>query len=71
MPGLVDTHAHLDEIEDIDSALKQAEEAGVEAVIGVGQDLISNQKIVEPCCPLSRTCLCGCRPASLGAGKNG
>ncbi len=47
MPGLVDTHAHLDEIKDIDSALTQAEEAGVEAVIGVGQDLVSNQKIVE------------------------
>lgn len=47
MPSLVDTHAHLDEIEDIDSALKRAVEAGVEAVIGIGQDLISNQKIVE------------------------
>lgn len=47
MPGLVDTHAHLDEIEDIDSALKQAAAAGVEAIIGVGQDLVSNQKIFE------------------------
>ncbi len=47
MPGLVDTHAHLDEIEDIDSTLKKAVQAGVEAVIGMGQDLTSNQKIVE------------------------
>jgi TatD DNase family protein len=47
LPGLVDTHAHLDEIEDIGSALKQAVEAGVEAIIGIGQDLVSNQKIIE------------------------
>ncbi len=45
MPRLVDTHAHLDEIEDIDAALNKARLAGVEAVIGVGQDLSSNQKI--------------------------
>lgn len=47
MPGLIDTHAHLDEIEDIDSALKQAAQAGVEAVLAVGQGLTSNQKILE------------------------
>jgi TatD DNase family protein len=47
LQGLIDTHAHLDEIEDVDSALERARQAGVEAVIGVGQDLASNQKIVE------------------------
>ena len=47
MPGLVDTHAHLDEIKDIDSALKQAAQIGVVAILGVGQDLVSNQKILE------------------------
>ncbi|MHB8086471.1 MAG: TatD family hydrolase [Dehalococcoidia bacterium] len=46
MQGAVDTHAHLDEIEDIDSALERAVQAGVGAVIAVGQDLVSNQKII-------------------------
>ncbi|MGA9047891.1 MAG: TatD family hydrolase [Dehalococcoidia bacterium] len=46
MPGPVDTHAHLDEIEDLDSTLVRAVQSGVEAVIAVGQDLVSNQKTI-------------------------
>jgi len=44
---LVDTHAHLDEIEAVDEALREAGEAGVVAVIAVGQDYESNSVILE------------------------
>jgi TatD DNase family protein len=43
---LIDTHAHLDEIEDIDGALKRAKDFGLQAIIGVGSDFVSNQKIL-------------------------
>ena len=46
---LIDTHAHLDEIKDIDGALRRAREAGIRAVIGLGSDLASNQRIMELC----------------------
>jgi len=44
---LIDTHAHLDEIEEIDGALARAREAGVVAVVAVGSDLASNEKILS------------------------
>ncbi len=44
MHRLVETHAHLDEIEDLEQALKEAEAAGIRAIIAVGQDYESNQK---------------------------
>jgi len=40
---LIDSHAHLDEIEDIDSVLHKARQAGVTAILAVGQDTGSNQ----------------------------
>jgi TatD DNase family protein len=42
VPGLVDTHAHLDEIDQLDDSLHQARQADVVAVVAVGQDLKSN-----------------------------
>jgi TatD DNase family protein len=45
--GLIDTHAHLDEIEQIDTVLKNARQLGIEAIIAVGQDLNSNLEIIE------------------------
>lgn len=45
--SLVDAHAHLDGIEDLDRALAEAAAAGVGAVVGVGMDLASNRKILE------------------------
>ncbi len=42
--NLIDTHAHLNDIEDIDSALKRAKEAGVTRIIAQGVDLSSNKK---------------------------
>ncbi len=47
MLSLIDTHAHLDEIEDLAGALVAAKAAGVVAIIAVGQGLASNQKTLE------------------------
>lgn len=44
---LIDTHAHLDEVEDIDKSIDEARAAGVVAVIGVGQDYESNSKTLD------------------------
>lgn len=45
---LIDTHAHLDEIiEDIYRAVLEAKQAGVVAIIAVGQDYESNIRIQE------------------------
>ncbi len=44
---LVDTHAHLDEIEDVEAALEEAREAGVAAIVAVGQDYESNVRTLE------------------------
>jgi TatD DNase family protein len=44
---LIDTHAHLDEIKDIEGALTRAKEAGIRAIVGVGADLAANEKILE------------------------
>ncbi|MCX6002779.1 MAG: TatD family hydrolase [Chloroflexi bacterium] len=44
MAELVDTHAHLDELEDLSAAVEHAKQAGVTAIISVGQDLASNIK---------------------------
>jgi len=44
MQGLVDTHAHLDELENLGPAIERAKRAGVAAVISMGQDLASNSQ---------------------------
>jgi TatD DNase family protein len=44
---LIDTHAHLDEVPDLEGALKRAQDAGIQAIIGVGTDLASNEKILQ------------------------
>jgi TatD DNase family protein len=44
---LIDTHAHLDEIEDVNSVLAEAKEAGLMAIIAVGVDIESNRKTLE------------------------
>ncbi len=45
--NLIDTHVHLDELEDIEGALARAQESGIMAIIAVGSDLTSNKKILE------------------------
>ena len=47
MLPLVDTHAHLDEIEDLKEALKEARDEGVGGVIAVGMDKSSNEKTLS------------------------
>lgn len=39
---LIDTHAHLEDVEDLDEALRKAGEAGVAAVVTMGSDYESN-----------------------------
>ncbi len=44
---LVDSHAHLDEIADVESAVREAQDAGVVALVAVGQDYESNLKVLD------------------------
>lgn len=46
-PPLVDTHAHLDELEDLEASLQRARDVGVVAIIAVGVDYRSNLKVLE------------------------
>jgi len=68
VPCLVDTHAHLDEIEDIGTALQGARRTGVEAIIAVGQDIESNKKILNLAAdhPLFIYAALGLHPWALG-----
>jgi len=44
---LIDTHAHLDEVEGLDKAIEEVREVGVVAIIAVGQDYESNLKTLD------------------------
>ncbi len=44
---LIDVHAHLDQIENVDEVLARDSAEGVEAVVAVGVDLASSQKNLE------------------------
>ena len=44
---MIDGHAHLNEIEDVDAALARAQDAGVTGIVAVGMDLASNQSTLE------------------------
>jgi TatD DNase family protein len=46
---VIDTHAHLDELENLESALTKAREAGIVAIIAVGSNHQSNQKVMKIC----------------------
>jgi len=47
MISVIDTHAHLDHVKDLEEALKSASDAGVKAIIAPGVDLESNRKNLE------------------------
>jgi TatD DNase family protein len=47
MFGLIDTHAHLEEIENLEQTVADAKAANVIAIIGVGSDNTSNQQILN------------------------
>ena len=43
--SLVDSHAHLEELDDLSESLREAKAAGVCGIIAVGMDIESNKKI--------------------------
>jgi TatD DNase family protein len=47
MYQLIDTHAHLDDIADLDKVIDEAKKAGLIAIIALGIDIASNQKVLE------------------------
>jgi TatD DNase family protein len=47
MYRLIDTHAHLEEIENIGQVLAEARSAGIVAIVAVGSDYESNQKVLQ------------------------
>ena len=47
MYNLIDTHAHLDELKDLDSMLEEARGAGVIATVAVGSSHQSNIRTLE------------------------
>ena len=44
---MIDSHAHLNEIEDVEGALARAQEAGVTGIVAVGMDIASNRATLE------------------------
>lgn len=44
---LIDSHAHLEELEDLDSAMERARLSGVIAIVAVGSDYQSNNQVLE------------------------
>lgn len=47
MPGLIDTHAHLSDLGDMDGVIERAKKVGIEAIIGVGANLATCKKTLE------------------------
>ena len=47
MLAVVDTHAHLDELENLEMSVSNARKSGVFAVIAVGSNHESNQKVIH------------------------
>jgi TatD DNase family protein len=44
---LIDTHAHLDAIQNLQEILARAQQGGIEAIVAVGSDRASNERILE------------------------
>ncbi|MBU0467774.1 MAG: TatD family hydrolase [Candidatus Omnitrophica bacterium] len=44
---MIDTHAHLEQIEDLDKALENARNDGIKGIVGVSVDLESSKKILD------------------------
>lgn len=47
MSELIDTHAHLDLLGDIDSAIQLAKQSGISSIVAVGEGLDSNKRILQ------------------------
>ncbi|PIU57611.1 MAG: hypothetical protein COS88_00610 [Chloroflexi bacterium CG07_land_8_20_14_0_80_51_10] len=68
MYQLIDTHAHLDEMENLDAAIEKARDCGLIAIIAVGVDYESNNRVLEIAeeyKPFVFPAL-GCHPGNLG-----
>ncbi|MFP4472913.1 MAG: TatD family hydrolase [Candidatus Omnitrophota bacterium] len=66
---LIDSHAHLDSVGDIEGALRRAREAGVRAIVAVGEDKESNRKnltLKEQCADPRILLGLGLHPGQLG-----
>ncbi len=50
MSELIDTHAHLEEFEELESVLANARHSAMKAIIAVGSNETSNMKILEISC---------------------
>jgi len=44
---IIDTHAHLEEMENLEQTVTQAKAAGLEAIVAMGQDVKSNTRTLE------------------------
>ena len=47
MYSLIDTHAHLEQIKNLEQALTEAKSANIIAIIGVGSDYKSSRKVLD------------------------
>ena len=47
MDRVIDTHAHLDEVDNLEQAIATAKESGVQSIICVGQSPESNEKVLN------------------------
>jgi Tat protein secretion system quality control protein TatD with DNase activity len=45
--SLVDSHAHLEELDDLPESLEEAKAAGVCGIIAVGMDIESNKRVLK------------------------
>jgi len=43
--SLIDTHVHIDELADVGGAIERGQSVGIKAIIAVGSDLVSNEKV--------------------------
>jgi len=44
--SLIDTHVHIDELADVGGAIERGQSVGIKAIIAVGSDLVSNEKVL-------------------------
>ncbi len=68
MYKLIDTHAHLDEVDNFADAVERAREAGIIAIVAVGVDYASNNRVLELAAiyPSLVFPALGCHPQNLG-----
>ena len=45
--SLVDSHAHLEELEDLQESLQEAKTSGISGIIAVGMGIESNKKVLQ------------------------